>query len=109
MQFLLPGTVFLLGVSILGSMFGVLCLAFYSEIDENPKTIMAKFKLHPDKTVIDFRYILYANANITLFLAVLALGNALNSSRLLNISYIAIMTSALLIVDVVASWVFRYA
>lgn len=109
MQVLLPGTIFLLGVSILGSMFGVLCLALYSRIDQNPKTIMAQFKLHPDKTLEDFRLIMYANGGITLFLAVLAFGNSVNSVEIVNMSYIAIMLSGLLVVDVVASWVFRYA
>ncbi|MFB6115017.1 MAG: hypothetical protein ABEK04_01900 [Candidatus Nanohalobium sp.] len=109
METLLPGTIFLLGISILGSMFGVLCLALYSEVDKNPKTIMAKFKLHPEKTETDFRLMLYANAGITLFLAVLSLGNAISSARLINMSYMSITLSALLVVDVVGSWVFRYA
>ncbi len=108
MAVFVPSTVFLLGISILGSVFGVLCLALYSEIDENPKTIMAKFKLHPEKTLTDFRQILLGNGGTTLFLALFSLGTALQHQNLVYASYVGITISVLLVVDVIASWVFEY-
>lgn len=109
MEVFMPSTVFLLGISILGSIFGVLCLALYSEIDENPKTIMAKFKLHPEKTLTDFKQILVGNGGTTLFLALFSLGTAIQYQNLIYASYIGITVSILLVVDVIASWVFEYA
>jgi hypothetical protein len=108
MAVVLPDVVFSLSVSILAVMFGVICLALYYEIRRNPKTLMAKFKLHPGKTEDDFRLMMYGNAGLTLFMAVLALGTALSTENLVNMGYIGLVLSALLVVDVVASWVFRY-
>ncbi|AOV94963.1 hypothetical protein AQV86_03500 [Nanohaloarchaea archaeon SG9] len=93
---------------MLAAMFGVICVALYSEIRRSPKTLMAKFKLHPEKTEEDFRLMMYSNAGLTLFMSVLALGNALNAENLVSMGYIGLVLSALLVVDVVGSWVFRY-
>lgn len=100
--------VFTLAISILGSIFGVICLALYGELRRSPKTIMAKFKLHPEKTENDFRMMMYANGSLTLFMAVLALGINLGAENLVNMAYIGQTLSAFIVVDIIGSWVFRY-
>lgn len=100
--------IFTVGISILGSIFGVICLALYGELRRNPKTVMAKFKLQPDKTERDFRMMLYANGGLTLFMAVLALGISLGDENLVNMAYIGQSLSAFIVVDIIGSWVFKY-
>ena len=100
--------IFTLSISMLAVMFGVICLALYSEIRRSPKTVMAKFKLNPERVEDDFRLMMYGNAGVTLFMSILALGVALPTENLVNLGYIGIVLSSLLIVDVFGSWVFRY-
>jgi len=108
MALLYPEIVFTLSISILGSIFGVVGLALYSELRRNPKTIMAKFKLHPDKTEKDFTLMLYANAALSLFMGTMAVSSFLDFQTIFNLSYVGQTLAALVIVDTIGSWVWKY-
>jgi len=108
MALLYPEIVFTLGISILGYIFGVVGLALYSELARNPKTIMAKFKLHPDKTEKDFTLMLYANAALSLFMGTMAVSSFLDFQTIFNLSYVGQTLAALVIVDTIGSWVWKY-
>lgn len=108
MALLYPEILFTLSISILGSIFGVVALALYFDLRKHPQTIMAKFKLHPDKTEKDFRMMLYANGALTFFLATMAFGNHFGFNTLFNLSYVGQTLAALVVVDTIGSWVWKY-
>jgi hypothetical protein len=109
MALVYPEITFAYVITILGMVYGVALILFFRELRKRPKTVMARFKMNKDKRVKDFRRMLFGNIILALSMGLLLSGIVGQNNVILNFSYILQVSSTMIIVYTITTWVRDYA
>jgi drug/metabolite transporter (DMT)-like permease len=104
-----PEITFIYIVALLSLVYGATLIIFLKELRENPKAVMARFKLNREKTTRDFKYMLLGNVTVALFMFTLFIALQTRNIALLNAAYAGQVLGSAMVVITILSWVKEYA